>query len=1083
MISSGRDPGVPASRGLFLGLYTASGGAALVYEVVWTRLLTLQLGHTVAAASTVLAAFMGGLAIGAWVAGRRQPRENGVDDLRAYARLELAVALAALLLPFTLRAAVPALTWAYANGAAPVRFGLLRVGICFLLVGLPAAAMGATFPIAVRAMARSRLDAGLIYAANTAGAAGGAIAAGFWLIPWLGLRGTTWIGVALNITAASGALWIARASSRIPAASPQRASAIRAASAGRLGSSRPRRPTLDEPTPGLACAAAAVSGFSALVYEVAWTRLLALVIGPTTYAFATMASAFIAGLAIGSAMGARVARWTSRPVIWLGALLAAGAVAATIAAWYGATRLPLSVAAQVADPSADLYSVVWHQAIAVGLLLLPMTVALGASFPLALAVAGAWDDSARNAARVYAANTAGAVFGALSAGFVLIPMFGLRESIRGAALAAVLGGALVFVGALGVRTKDGPRTRNRGPRTILTSLLLTAAAFAVVLATPPWDRSLLSSGAYKYAPYLAGADLEAVLRAGTLDYYKEGPSGTVSVRELTGTRSLAIDGKVDASTGGDMLTQRLLGLLPVLLHGHAKDVAIVGLVSGVTAGSALAPGTVRRADVIEISPEVVDGSHFFDPENGHVLAQPEVHLIVGDGRSHLLLTTRRYDVIVSEPSNPWMAGVATLFTREFFEAAKFRLKPDGLMCQWAHTYDIQLEDLQSIVRTFTGVFPQSTMWLVGGGDLLLIGAKTGDIVSRLAALAGGTRQPRVEAALAGVGVAPGTAAFALLSLFAGGPGDLARFAAGAATQTDDRTALEYSAPRGIYGRTSDDNAVTVRALATDPPSVVREAVERADDTAWTSRGSMDLRAQAFATAYDAFYRAATLNPRNASALSGLSDAAGGANLISQERDWLQAMATREPGNAAVRIELSRVLAVLGDLREAGETAAQALRLAPSDPRAAEQLASVLADASDAQGLAALAGQIVSKFPERADSWYYRATAFYLVGRTEDAIADAQRVVAAHPEHARAQSLLGTACAALGRQECAQAAFEASIRANPRDASGYINAGVLKLQTSNPSSAEMYFASALAIDPHSAPARDGVAQVRALASRR
>ena len=1032
---------------------------------------------------------MGALALGAWFAGRRQPRESGVDDLRAYAGLELAVALAALLLPFALRAAVPTLTWAYADGAAPVRFGLLRVAMCLLLVGLPAAAMGATFPIAVRAMARSRLDAGLIYAANTAGAAGGAIAAGFWLIPWLGLRGTTWIGVALNVTAASGALWIARAWSRVPAAPPLPASVIRRAAADRFRSSRPRRPTVDEPAPGLACAAAAVSGFSALVYEVVWTRLLALVIGPTTYAFATMASAFIAGLAIGSAMGARVARRTSRPVTWLGALLAAGAVAATIAASYGATRLPLSVAAQVADPSADLYGVVWHQAIVVGLLLLPMTVALGASFPVALAVAAAWDDSARNAARVYAANTAGAVFGALSAGFVLIPMFGLRESIRGAALAAVLGGALVFVGALGRRTKDGPRTkdgqgtRNQGPRTILTCLLLTAAAFAVVLATPPWDRSLLSSGAYKYAPYLAGADLEAVLRAGTLDYYKEGPSGTVSVRELTGTRSLAIDGKVDASTGGDMLTQRLLGLLPVLLHGHAEDVAIVGLGSGVTAGSALAPGTVHRADVIEISPEVVDGSHFFDPENGHVLAQPDVHLIVGDGRSHLLLTTRRYDVIVSEPSNPWMAGVATLFTREFFEAAKFRLKPDGLMCQWAHTYDIQLEDLQSIVRTFTGVFPQSTMWLVGGGDLLLIGAKTGDIVSRLAALAAGARQPRVEAALAGVGVAPGTAAFALLSLFAGGPGDLARFTAAAATQTDDRTALEYSAPRGIYGRTSDDNAVTVRALATDPPPVVREAVARADDTAWTSRGSMDLRAQAFATAYDAFYRAATLNPRNATALSGLSDAAGGANLISQERDWLQAMALREPGNAAVRIELSRVLAVLGDLREAGETAAQALRLAPSDPRAAEQLASVLADASDALGLAALAGQIVSKFPERADSLYYRATAFYLVGRTEEAIADAQRVVAAHPEHARAQSLLGTACAALGRQECAQAAFEASIRANPRDASGYINAGVLKLQTSNPSSAEMYFASALAIDPHSAPARDGVAQVRALATRR
>src|SRR5262249_8218306 len=162
-----------------------------------------------------------------------------------------------------------------------------------------------------------------------------------------------------------------------------------------------------------------------------------------------------------------------------------------------------------------------------------------------------------------------------------------------------------------------------------------------------------------------GADLSAVLRAGSLQYYKEGAAATVSVRDLTGTRSLAIDGKVDASNAGDMLTQRLLGLMPVLIHGHAEDVAIIGLGSGVTAVSALTAGTVRRTDVVEISPEVVEASHYFDRENGRALAQPGVRLIVGDGRSHLLLTRRSYDVIVSEPSNPWMAGVASLFTREF----------------------------------------------------------------------------------------------------------------------------------------------------------------------------------------------------------------------------------------------------------------------------------------------------------------------------------------------------------------------------------------------------------------------------------
>ena len=200
-------------------------------------------------------------------------------------------------------------------------------------------------------------------------------------------------------------------------------------------------------------------------------------------------------------------------------------------------------------------------------------------------------------------------------------------------------------------------------------------------------------------------------------------------------RSLVIDGKVDASNMGDMLTQRLLGLLPVLLHRDPQELCVIGLGSGVTAGSALARGTVRRADVVEISPEVVQGvARSSSAKTGGVLDAPGVRLIVGDGRSHLLLTRRRYDVIVSEPSNPWMAGIAALFTREFFEAARARLQPDGLLCQWAHTYDMSQADLQSIVQTFASVFPQATMWLVGEGDLLLIGTNGASIEPNLEGL-------------------------------------------------------------------------------------------------------------------------------------------------------------------------------------------------------------------------------------------------------------------------------------------------------------------------------------------------------------
>ena len=1058
-------------RRVFVLLYAASGAAALVYEVTWTRLLTLQLGHTVAAASTVLAAFMGGLALGAWLAGRQR-----ATTLRAYAILEISVAVCALLLPAALAASVPALAWAYADGGAPAQFALVRVAISLALLGIPAAAMGATFPIAADWFARNAADTGVLYAVNTAGAAAGAIAAGFFLIPAIGLRATTWVGVLLNLIAAAGAWWLSlQADERHaqPAEPAQNGTVAPPKNASRA--LRPVRSTVVTPAPELACAAAALSGFAALVYEVAWTRLLALVIGPTTYAFATMAAAFISGLAIGSALGTRLARRVERPAVWLAAMLVAAAIAASVAAWVTATRMPLVVAAQVADPDVAFTQVVVTQALGTALLLLPMTFALGATFPLALAVAGGGASTiGRDAARVYTANTIGAIAGALTAGFALVPAFGLRLTFQAAACLGALGGAACLAVAL---REAGPRTMDHGSRTIVWPASVAIAALAIILLLPGWDRELLASGAYKYAPYVGTDDFNTVLRAGTLEYYKEGAAATVSVRRLTGTTSLAIDGKVDASNAGDMLTQRMLGLLPVLVHGNAHDICIIGLGSGVTLGSALASGAVEHADVVEISPEVVEASHFFDRENGGALAKPGVRLIVGDGRSHLLMTPKRYDVIVSEPSNPWMAGVASLFTQQFFEAARARLKPDGLLCQWAHTYDMSRQDLQSIVRTFGTVFPQGTLWMVGGGDLLLIGARDGEILPRLAAVEQGSRKGTAASTLVDVGIAEGTAPFALLSQFAGGPREMERYSDDALVQTDDRTALEYSAPRSIYGRSRDDNAATIRALAAERPAVVRDAFARATDADWTSRGLMDLQAQAIVNAYDAFRQAVTLNSRNAAALAGLSNAAGGVGKLDEEREWLRELASRDQDNAMVRIELSRVLAVTGDVQGALQTASDALRLAPDEPRTAEQLASVLADAGDGERLAPLADAMVARFPDRLEARYYRATALFLRGRPQDAVDAVRRVVEARPDHARAQSLLGAACAAIGKRDCALAAFEAAIRWNPRDASGYVNAGLLSLQSGNPSAAVAYFASALNIDPSSKPARDGLAQAR------
>jgi spermidine synthase len=558
----------------------------------------------------------------------------------------------------------------------------------------------------------------------------------------------------------------------------------------------------------------------------------------------------------------------------------------------------------------------------------------------------------------------------------------------------------------------------------------------------------------------------------------------VSVRELAGQRSLVINGKVDASNMGDMLTQRLLGLLPVLMHAHAERVLVLGLGSGVTAASVLSPGTTRALDVVEISPEVVKASDLFRTENGDVLRRPGVNLIVGDGRSHLALGAERYDVIVSEPSNPWMAGIAALFTREFFETARARLRPDGIVCQWAHTYDISAGDLKSIVRTFTAVFPESTMWLVGDGDLLLIGTNGPSIQSHLDGFAARAGQGSTASLLRDVDVREQYIPFLLMSLLAGGPSQMRAYGGDAALQTDDTMALEFSGPRAIYGRSNEDNAAEIRQMAAHGPSIAaaRSEWDRADDAAWAAAGAMELKADAYTAAYDRYLRALKINASNAEALAGLSDAAAGGRRTNDAREWLETQARTDPSNANVRLELSRLLAATGDMERAATLASEAIRLAPDDERAALQLAAVCADAGDGKRLAAIADALVSRFPALDRARVYRAQAMFLNGDTAQAVADMRQFVAAHPDVVQAQNLLGVACATSGDRDCARRAFDAALKLNPRDAQTYVNLGVLHMQSADPAAAAEYFATAATLDRTSTAARQGLEEARAAMAR-
>ncbi|HQZ37496.1 MAG TPA: fused MFS/spermidine synthase [Vicinamibacterales bacterium] len=1102
---------------LFLVAYTCSGVAGLIYEVSWTRLLTLHLGHTTAAASTVVAAFLGGLAAGAFGGGTLASRRSRAAALRTYVGLELAVIVFALLLPWELRGTTPLLSWAYADGAGGVAFPLLRLASCLAMVFVPAMALGATFPMAIRWFAseseRPAMLSGALYALNTAGAAVGAVLAGFALVPAIGISGSTMVAVSGSGVAALAAWMVLRREG--PALEPApRAVPVRAPSRG-------RDTTVDRRW--LAAGVLGLSGFAALVHEIAWTRILALVFGPTTYAFAAVLAGVIAGVALGSAAGAWLVGRVRHPSAWLALALACGAVATSYTYSLAGQRIPSLVAREMATSDDPLTQVLRQGLWLTVALVVPTALCLGAAFPLGLSLAG--EAAERLEARfgtVYAVNTLGSVTGSLAAGFLLIPRFGLQHTLQ-VASGCLIAAALVVV------------IRGGLSRTARAAGVLASGAAVVVLVTgPPWDRELLASGPYMYAPFVPpDLDLETMLRAGKLLYYREGAAATVSVKQLTGTTTLAVDGKVDASNRGDMLTQKLVAHLPLLVHDNPREVAVIGLGSGVTAGAVLRH-PVERADVIEISPEVVEASHFFDRENHGALADPRTNLIVGDGRSHLLLSRKQYDVIVSEPSNPWIAGVAALFTREYFEGVRARLAPGGILCQWANAYDINDTDLRSIVATFLSIFPHGTLWLVGADDVLMM-ASDGPLDARLEAMRSHWARPGVADDLAEVAV---RGPFSLWSLYVGGPAQLSRYAAGAPLLTDDTMRLEFSAPHEVHHhqRAGENVAILTALLGADEgPPVIREARRAAGAAEWRNRGLMMAKSDVHARAYDDFMRALQLDVTDAGALEGftrtavLTGRAPDALVALQELAPRRAATVRSAGtvrnpqtvrsagtvrspqtvrsagtvwspqtvrsagtsvpatsvpattaspNPHVLIAISKLQAAAGLTDQAVASAHEASRLAPSGQTfALEQMAMVLADTGNTVRLDEVVAALQQEAPESAPTLYYAAVAQFLHGNAEPAARLAERATAADPLLAPVYDLAGAAYTKLGRTEDARRAFERSLTFDAHDSTAYTNLGLLALAAGDRAAARDCFAEALWLEPTSATAREGLARTR------
>ena len=690
---------------LFL-LFLISGATGLVYELIWTRKLILVFGGTTYAITTTLVAFMGGLGLGSYLAGRisRHLRRPGL----VYGLLEIAIGVYALLVPLLLGMAEPLYRAMYPLvHDQPWLLTAARFVVGALVLAAPTTMMGATLPLLVRHITshggQIGRSVGTLYGVNTFGAAGGAMLAGFILIPWFGLITATQMAAAANIAVGLiAAFWLR---SEVAEVEP-----LRAAKDG---------PSGDEIGPGLRrglMLVFAISGFAAMVYQIMWTRTLVLSLGSSTYSFTCILAAFILGLALGALVIARFADRGASPIVMIGVVeVLIGLSAVLVTPAYG--LLPYIMYDLSRDWGASAYE--WllaaEFAIAIAVTLVP-TLLMGALFPLVTrALSTGRDDAGRATGKAYGINTLGTITGAFLAGFVLIrgDVLGVRNSV---VLASVLNGLAGF-GLLYATCM--PRTMNR--RLIPAAIALVLIPI-VGLWVGQWNTLALSAGAF------AANSPTAFAESMDIKYEGEGVDLNVIVASERGKDNLllTVNATINASTTyHDMSTNMLMSHLPLLLTPKQENVCIIGLGCGVTLGSAAQHAGVKQLDCVEISQEVIHGAELFHDYNFDVLSGKDdrVRMILGDGRNHLLLTEQKYNVIISEPSHPWMAGIANLFTQEFFELCNRRLADDGLCLVWLHGYGMSVEDFRLVTRTLASVFPYVSVWELNPDDFALIAGR------------------------------------------------------------------------------------------------------------------------------------------------------------------------------------------------------------------------------------------------------------------------------------------------------------------------------------------------------------------------
>jgi len=901
--------GFPAYHTVVILLFLFSGISGLIYEVLWTRMFSLVLGTTVYAVATVLGVYMGGLALGSWFFGRIVDRP-GANGFRLYAWLEGAVGIYAFILPLLMdlsdeiyRMAWPFLSESFAGLMA------LRLGLSVIILIVPTTLMGGTLPALSRYLVRGRdrsgIEIGTLYGVNTLGAVIGCFVTGFFLIELLGVKMTLTTAAILNLTVALLALYFSGRSH------PQ-VSEIR------------QREKTTEPTveysPRQIRAVLwlfALSGFTALALEVLWTRSLMYFVNIDTWAFTSMLTAFLCGIGVGSFIMARFAERIKKPLLTLALIeILIGVTAGLSIPLFDLLHSTRNTGFWLIFGSNILLSQIVQKLFCSFLIMLAPTLLMGAAFPLVCRIyVGNRNQIGRTTGTLYALNTAGAILGSVGAGFVMLPLLGnIQKSILlSASLYVVIGLFLLIVAT----EKSRARLRLRlSAATGLAALVLLNILFT---GQPVIKLSHL----FKDQPGLY-----------TLRYLREGPDASIAVLEkAAGPRELNINGHSTASTNYmDMQVHRMLSHLPVLLHHDPKKVLVIGFGMGSTVWGCCQYSEVERVDVVELLRDEKETASWFEEINHGVLDHPKLKFIQGDGRNYLLASREKYDVISFNAIHPRYS--ANLYTVDFYQMCREKITSDGIICAWMTQNALAEVEWRMLCRSFTEVFPHSTLWYCNPQHFCLVGS-TRPLEINFESWQERMAEAEVAADLRDSNLEDPPV---LITRYIFGREELHDYLTDSPLNTDDKPLVEFAREsireeRAIIEELIDLKEDVFPLLEEPPPSEqVRNRLYKYDQgSRWMMRGQLEFWYPAGPFESEIAHRKALLFcPDN-------QDVRHNLGFSEQIREKVQGALDKRPNHPMVLFDLGRIAMEKGEFEKAEEYLLRSLTIRKGMPEASFQL--------------------------------------------------------------------------------------------------------------------------------------------------